>query len=694
MINANMKKKKNMTMCQIWGKIELQWCYIQFLIFSHVLQSAGGWTDEVQYVMTSHNQRCHRDPGRNVICNYLPFLWSSGEGKGSGGKKVSGWDGGSRGRISCPTGFSHFVDTCIEVTLLTSLPTAASWSSATATCDPLNSVVFQPRSWVVWEAVKIFLTEKGASGNFWVGNWTDVEANMIVTETIDWAEGGKDVSGDCVLASMSDFKWTRASCDESSLFLCEQKKEETSDCRSGFTKLEGKHPSCVKLTSDISASKGSKKYASISTANKMCIAEGASLAAPETSADRSTLAQWVTDQSIPLTGVVSHVSPFRAFIGLRYYKKTGTHAEESYSSPWEEKIPATNGSLRAALTSTWDKPCMYLKNDAATDNAIPSPCLDEFSANSETRAVCETRSCEPTADTKCVFPFKVAGRTYDKCTKVANPSGTETGPWCSLKVTEEGVHEVDEEKECPDTCSSTICPIGFWPHLGTCIQESSSDLSDIVATVEEAENRCLDQGARLYQPRSTRSLQTLYKRTPAFFDPHYNHNISTITTILPFVTSQQTILGIEARSDGTAVTLWYRDGSQVSPGLVGDPQGLKWTASGPDLDPAKTAVNFVAPGLIGNALPDVGQNSLSYICEARPFTTLDGDDPGKPCHFPFKLAKNSSWLHSCVYDKDVRGVDKIWCPTQVDVDGVVVPGKTGTCDDERNTAYAGPGLNS
>ena len=68
--------------------------------------------------------------------------------------------------------------------------------------------------------------------------------------------------------------------------------------------------------------------------------------------------------------------------------------------------------------------------------------------------------------------------------------------------------------------------------------------------------------------------------------------------------------------------------------------------------------------------------------------------PGKPCHFPFKLAKNSSWLHSCVYDKDVRGVDKIWCPTQVDIDGVVVPGKTGTCDDERNTAYAGPGLYS
>ena len=166
--------------------------------------------------------------------------------------------------------------------------------------------------------------------------------------------------------------------------------------------------------------------------------------------------------------------------------------------------------------------------------------------------------------------------------------------------------------------------------------------------------------------------------------------MSNITTILPFA-AQQTVLGIEARSDGGVVTLWYRDGSQVSPGLVGDPEGLRWLAPGPDLDPAKSAVNFVAPGFIGNELPNVGQTSFSYICEARPFATTGGDDPGKPCHFPFKLTKNSSWLHSCVYDKDVRGLDWVWCPTQVDADGVVLPGKTGDCDDERNTAYAGPG---
>ena len=608
---------------------------------------------------------------------------------GSGGKKLAGWDGGSRDRISCRAGFSHFIDTCMESTLLASLPSAASWSAASTTCSPLDSVVFQARSWFVWEAVKLFLTEKQASGNFWVGNWSEIEANVLVAETVDWAVGGKNASGDCVMASLSDFKWTRASCDQNAVFLCMQKKLK-GECRPGYSKLVGKHSSCVKLTSEISGPVvGSKRYPSISTANKICMADGTSLAAPESAADRTSLVDWVKKQSIPLTGVVSQVSPYRAYLGLRYYKKTGTHAEESYSSPWEEKIPAANGSDRAGLTQQWDKPCLYINSDSTTDNADGSPCLEELLENLESRAVCEARLCEPTTDTMCIFPFKVAGRKYDKCTKAANPSGAGSGPWCSLKVNEEGVHEADEEKECPDTCSSTICPLGFWPHLATCLQESAGHPSDIVSTVEEAENRCLAQGARLYQPRSTRSLQTLYTRTPSFFHPVFNHNISNITTILPFVSAQQTILGIEARSDGSDVTLWYRDGSQVSPGLVGDPLGLRWSASGPDLDPAKTAVNFVAPGIIGNELPDVGQNS--YICEARPFSTIDGDDPGKPCYFPFKLAKNSSWLHSCVYDKDVRGLDRVWCPTQLDADGVVVPGKTGNCDDERNTAYAGPG---
>ena len=146
--------------------------------------------------------------------------------------------------------------------------------------------------------------------------------------------------------------------------------------------------------------------------------------------------------------------------------------------------------------------------------------------------------------------------------------------------------------------------------------------------------------------------------------------------------------------EGSGASLWYRDGSQVPPGMLGS-GGLVWADGYPILDPGRTAVNFVELGKIGNSLPtnfSSGNNPwLSYICEARPFTTVGGDDPGKPCHFPFKATTNSSWSHSCFYDKDVLGRAVAWCATEVDADGVVVPGKTGSCEDERNTAYAGPG---
>ena len=141
--------------------------------------------------------------------------------------------------------------------------------------------------------------------------------------------------------------------------------------------------------------------------------------------------------------------------------------------------------------------------------------------------------------------------------------------------------------------------------------------------------------------------------------------------------------------------LYYRDGSEVSPTFIDIPDGLQWD-SAPDVDPAKTAVNFVALGKIGNSLPDGFSDgvrpSLSYICEAKIFTTIDGDDPGKQCHFPFKVNATSGWYHSCVYDKDVLDRDLVWCATEVDAEGVVVAGKSGVCDDERRTAVAGPGM--
>ena len=51
----------------------------------------------------------------------------------------------------------------------------------------------------------------------------------------------------------------------------------------------------------------------------------------------------------------------------------------------------------------------------------------------------------------------------------------------------------------------------------------------------------------------------------------------------------------------------------------------------------------------------------------------------------------SAWYHSCIYDKDVLDRDLVWCATEVDAEGVMVPGKSGICDDERRTAVSGPG---
>ncbi len=45
---------------------------------------------------------------------------------------------------------------------------------------------------------------------------------------------------------------------------------------------------------------------------------------------------------------------------------------------------------------------------------------------------------------------------------------------------------------------------------------------------------------------------------------------------------------------------------------------------------------------------DAGQK-LAYICEARPFVTVDGPDANKTCVFPFKADASDDWHASCIY---------------------------------------------
>ena len=79
---------------------------------------------------------------------------------------------------------------------------------------------------------------------------------------------------------------------------------------------------------------------------------------------------------------------------------------------------------------------------------------------------------------------------------------------------------------------------------------------------------------------------------------------------------------------------------------------------------------------------------LAYVCEAKPMTTID---TFKHCHFPFKETAESSPSYSCLYAVDSKNKPYGWCATSVDADGVMISGEIGKCNDERNTAYSGPG---
>ena len=89
---------------------------------------------------------------------------------------------------------------------------------------------------------------------------------------------------------------------------------------------------------------------------------------------------------------------------------------------------------------------------------------------------------------------------------------------------------------------------------------------------------CMAQGGRLYQPRSTRTLQFLKKRSPEFFDPAN----TLANTILSWNSSNSLVaLGITTDSSDPSYPLTYRDGSELPTGLSEDTSGLTWSSPFP-----------------------------------------------------------------------------------------------------------------
>ena len=604
------------------------------------------------------------------------------------------------GRIFCPSGYSHFIDACIKIA---ALPADADFDTADADCKTNSDTVLTIRSFLLNEGIKIYLGNVSSTSSIWVGKYADLEDEEPMGLEDLWSEGGQDANEDCVKADQTDdYRWKRVPCSDTATYICEAKSP---DCPPGYNWVpDAGTSSCFKLSDETESTDArGVMWSSINTGHKICMDEGTRLATPTTDSEVAALAEFMRTLDILATGDQAADRHTNVWMGLQYFKQELTIPatctpcqsspdwENQWLSPWSNSsIPDSDGQTLFGSEFADNRPCYTL---SAANVFSKSWCMMVArDQQSRIRALCEYRGCSTGTET-CVFPFKLGGRLYNTCTRM----GTEDGvPWCSTQVDENGVHVEGKELVCPSDCPVSDCPVGFNKHLKTCIQESASIAADAPKTVLDAEAKCVEQGARLYQPRSSRTINALKVKTPILYaDPNSVGNTGPHRWAIAGGATQETALGITLLAPDCAPTLFYKDGSQLPNGLV--EASLNWATgdvSYPTNEAEDTCVTLKElDQLSNNNCTNFSEDTLpylAYICEARPFTTIDGDVPNKACHFPFRLEAGGEWHHSCVYDTK-KGKNHVWCPTKVDDDGVVVKGETGICDDERNTAYDGPG---
>ena len=619
----------------------------------------------------------------------MDFKWDETlSGELSGGK-------GELARIYCPVGFSHFIDKCIEIT---DSPQTSNFDGAFAACNTVDKILFRSQGFIQFEGLKNYFSSISLSQSFWIGKWDDVKDNAYSAQ-MEWATDGQTASGDCVMANKDDgFKWTRTDCATNAAYFCEARPPK---CPLQYIWIpEAGLNSCYKFMPHVGYKDSNKMEQSISTVNKACMNDGTSLAAPDTDTKLTALATWLkfSDRMIHGDYQDRGATP-RLFLGYRFFKQELTKNgicpscdwPNYYYSPWRKEYDTDNPvpSKISALNPTEEESCFLIQrnpNDPPeTIEKVGCYLSETYDKETFLGAVCEYRECKISATESCIFPFKYAGRTYDKCT-TAGFGNDQLPSWCSLQVDEDGNHITGNEGLCPPECAVSDCPLGFWSHLGTCIQESASTPEDAFGTVTEGENKCKEQGARLYQPRSTRSLKGLEIKTPQFF----NKDNTDVKGILGWANSLHTSLGITSDNSDGDHKLFYKDGSRVPVGLTRDPEGLEWNSPYPILDGTcvlwnekEKIANLDCEGYSVDSSP-----YLAYVCEAKPMTTID---TFKHCHFPFKETADSPPSYSCLYAVDSKNKPYGWCATSVDADGVMISGEIGKCNDERNTAYSGPG---
>ena len=613
--------------------------------------------------------------GDHHLIGVITTLLSSHGGVG-GRSKISG--------IFCPPGYSHFISACVNIS--SSLP-ELSYPAGQAACASEGDQPLIIRDFFLYQGVKAFISDVANTSSFWVGSWSGVEGSGVAVEDIPG-------EGECVVASRDNqYSLARVSCTSQAIQLCEARQPA---CPGGYEWVPGGDGdmSCYKI-SDHTETKDTqgKLFSSISTAHKICQEDGTRLGTPTTPQQRAAIATFLKTNTERVTGVRGDTS--RVWLGLQYFPQSKTVPQScpacSSSPDWadvfisphtKEYITKEAGQALLGHVFSESHPCYTLDSD---NNVQASFCMEEVAADKKVRALCEYRGCY-TDTAACVFPFLYGGRQYSSCTTV----GGDGTAWCSTQVDSHGQHVEGSTMACPAHCAVSDCPVGFTRHLTTCTQESPSTREDSHHTIDQAEARCTSQGARLLQPRSTRSILARKTRLPIFYD----NSVPTVAkTIHGWAVSsglgQETAIGLVVRSPDSRWSLGYRDGSEVPSGLV------TWLPGYPSTHPDNTCITLQEGDKITNNNCQGFSNNtgpfLSYVCEALPLTTIAGDAPHKACHLPFRLEPGGELLHSCVYGQKKDGSKDVWCPTKVDDDGVVVKGETGECEDERNTVYDGPG---
>ena len=307
------------------------------------------------------------------------------------------------------------------------------------------------------------------------------------------------------------------------------------------------------------------------------------------------------------------------------------------------------------------------------------------------KAVCQYRECLTVNSEVCKFPFRYKGRMFDACITVDS-----SVPWCSLK-TDVDFNHIDEPEtkgNCPQSCPVAVCPVGYFLFNGNCLSFSGRSDNDAWESVEQSNQYCLETGARLYQPRDIPSIEHLKLFESEYVKPegpHFQHKtISSVLSIGGISTSLQ-----------PKVMINYLDGSRgyVYEKIMETDGVLTNTITNFELYEKSACLMMNQEGklsvdecleynsLLATEIENNG-NMLGYICEAKHIVTVGGPDAGKACHFPFRAYEGESISQTCIFDYINEGA---WCATEVNSDGIMIPGKWGSCEDERAIAYRGKG---